>query len=74
MDEKQRNRFTHKGDMVDDSESHPDNLTGDIRRKNPYKTPPNNLTTKSRNRWEEVNDDRGRRIVIDPERGPENKK
>jgi hypothetical protein len=41
-------RYTHKSDLVDDETFGPNKLTGDRRQTNPYKTPPNSLTNKSR--------------------------
>lgn len=48
MSEKEQQRYTRKNELVRDNEQGRDNFTGEYRKKNPYKTPPGNLTTKNK--------------------------
>jgi|Deesub1362A_J573_1020465.scaffolds.fasta_scaffold05532_1 hypothetical protein len=48
MPDRENQRYTRKGELVKDVLPARASLTGEFRRKNPYKTPPNNLTTKNR--------------------------
>jgi len=48
MPNRENKRYTRKGELVKDVLPARASLTGKFRRKNPYKTPPNNLTTKPR--------------------------